>query len=287
MAANRLAGSLLDLAGSFEGAPFLAEIDWRRPWLGSIRETAGLLLQARRWRDALNLAVQTAGLCNHLGKPVHFVPQASLPRGMAYEAFISANGGVPTRDNLHDFFNALVWLTFPTVKVQLNALQAAEIARAQEQGAASDGKVRGRVRDAATLFDENAALLVTCDPSLLDALKAHCWTEVFMERRDIFWRDCDVHLFGHALMEKLVRPYKSITAHAWPVMVDAAFFALPAAERIARLDVIVSSQLENGLTSADFTPLPVLGVPGWWEGQDAAFYADTSVFRPKRQRQGL
>ncbi|HBZ06685.1 MAG TPA: DUF3025 domain-containing protein, partial [Massilia sp.] len=31
-----------------------------------------------------------------------------------------------------------------------------------------------------------------------------------------------------------------------------------------------------------FTPLPVLGVPGWWPEQDAAFYADTSVFRPKR-----
>ncbi|WP_442781896.1 DUF3025 domain-containing protein, partial [Collimonas fungivorans] len=30
------------------------------------------------------------------------------------------------------------------------------------------------------------------------------------------------------------------------------------------------------------TPLPVLGVPGWSGGQDQAFYADVSVFRPKR-----
>lgn len=283
MAANRLAGSLPDVAGSFEGAPFLAEIDWRRPWLESIRETARPLLQGGCWRESLNLAVQRAGLCNHLGKPVRFVPQTNLPHGMAYEAFISASGGVPTRDNLHDFFNALVWLTFPKIKVQLNALQAAEIGRAQKQ----DGKVRGRVRDAATLFDENAALLVTCDSSLLDALREHCWAEVFIDRRDVFWRDCNVHLFGHALMEKLVRPYKAITAHAWPVLVDASFFKLPAAERIARLDVIVSTQLEKGLTSADFTPLPILGVPGWWEGQDTAFYADASVFRPKRQQRGL
>lgn len=286
MAASRLAGSLPDVAGSVEGAPFLAEIDWRRPWLGNIWEAAQPLLQAEGWREALNQAAQRAGLRNHLGKPVRFVPQASLPDGMAYEAFISASGGVPTRDNLHDFFNALVWLTFPKIKVQLNALQAAEIARAQDQGTSQGGKVRGRVRDAATLFDENAALLVTSNPSLLDALRAHRWTEAFMERRDTFWRDCDVCLFGHALMEKLVRPYKAITAHAWPVLVDASFFELPAAERMARLDVIVSTQLQKGLASADFTPLPILGVPGWQEGQDAAFYADTSVFRPKRQERG-
>ncbi|WP_420476857.1 DUF3025 domain-containing protein [Noviherbaspirillum sp. ST9] len=268
------------------GPPFLSEIDWRRPWLGTIEETARPLLHADDWRDALSLAAQVLELRNHLGRPIRFVPQASLPEGMSYEAFISASGGVPTRDNLHDFFNALVWLTFPKIKVQLNALQAAEIARAQMQGATHGGKGRGRVRDAATLFDENAALLVTCNPGLLEALQDHRWTEALMTQRECFWRDCHVSLFGHALMEKLVRPYKAVTAHAWPVLVDAAFFRLPWTERIDRIDDIVAKQLEAGLTSADFTPLPVLGVPGWWEGQDAAFYADTSVFRPKRQQRG-
>jgi hypothetical protein len=36
------------------------------------------------------------------------------------------------------------------------------------------------------------------------------------------------------------------------------------------------------LSTAGFTPLPVLGVPGWWQGQDEAFYLDQTVFRPKR-----
>ncbi|HMM24565.1 MAG TPA: DUF3025 domain-containing protein [Pseudoxanthomonas mexicana] len=32
---------------------------------------------------------------------------------------------------------------------------------------------------------------------------------------------------------------------------------------------------------AALTPLPVLGVPGWWDGNaDPAFYADAAVFRP-------
>lgn len=240
------------------------------------------ILHAGAWRDALNNAACNQGLRNHLSKPIHFVPQAHLPQGMAYEAFISASGGVPTRDNLHDFFNALTWLTFSKIKRQLNALQAAEIARAETPMDASDPKVRGKVRDAATLFDENAVLLVVTNTGLLDALKAHRWSEVFLQRRDEFRQECEVWLFGHALMEKLVHPYKAITAHAWPVIADASFFKLNHAGKVAWVDNMVATQLTCALSTADFTPLPILGVPDWWEGQDTAFYADTTVFRPKR-----
>jgi hypothetical protein len=51
-------------------------------------------------------------LQNHRSLPTQFIPQEDLPEGVAYEAHISATGNVPTRENLHDFFNALVWLTF-------------------------------------------------------------------------------------------------------------------------------------------------------------------------------
>jgi len=37
-----------------------------------------------------------------------------------------------------------------------------------------------------------------------------------------------------------------------------------------------------GLTTANFSPLPVFGIPGWWPQQDEAFYEDAFVFRPKR-----
>ena len=37
------------------------------------------------------------------------------------------------------------------------------------------------------------------------------------------------------------------------------------------------------LAQKPFSPLPVLGVPGWWAANEvAAFYDDTAVFRPKR-----
>lgn len=274
---------MADPAEFEEGAPFLCGIDWQRPWFASVRDTAAGILRSGAWRDAVNSAAQDARLHNHLGKPIHFVPQADLPSGMAYEAFISATGGVPTRDNLHDFFNAMVWLTFPRIKSQLNGIQAREISRSDVAGDACGLKPRGRVRDAATLFDENTALLVIRDVGLLDALRSHRWTEAFIDRGETFWSDCEVWLFGHALMEKLVRPYKAITAHAWPVLANSRFFELPWPAKAAWIDDAVSRQLNGGLTTSDFTPLPVLGVPGWWEGQDIAFYSDTSVFRPKRK----
>ncbi|MBI1890884.1 MAG: DUF3025 domain-containing protein [Burkholderiales bacterium] len=255
---------------------FFVGIDWDRPWLQPYRSTAESILQAPNWRDAINVMAVARELRNHRGLPIRFVPQSELPQGLAYEAFISATSCVPTRENLHDFFNALAWLTFPQIKQQLNAIQAAEIEKA---GGMS---VRGRVRDAATIFDENTALLMTSDRDWLAALRAHRWQDALFASRSAFGRTVDVVLFGHALLEKLVAPYKAITAHAWLIPAEAPYFSLSSRDRLHWLDVAGAAQLRYGVTTADFTPLPVLGVPAWTTGQDAAFYADTAVFRPKR-----
>nr|WP_218892854.1 DUF3025 domain-containing protein [Duganella sp. 1224] len=233
------------------------------------------------FRDGFSQQAAALGLRNHLGLPVSFVPQEALPEGTAYEEHIGATGCVPTRDNLHDFFNGLVWLTFPRIKVQLNALQAAQIAR---DGV---GKSRGPARDAATIFDENAALLVVRDnaagQALMDALREHRWHEAFVARRAQWGVEAQVWLFGHALMEKLVAPRKAITAHTRIVLADEEFFTLDDSARRAWIDERVARQLaEEGLSTAGFTPMQALGVPGWWPQQDAAFYADATVFRPKR-----
>lgn len=261
-------------------AHFLSRIDWQQPWLAPLLPIARPILEAHDWRQALNTATAENALRNHCNLPIRFVPQEELPPGMAYEAFISETGCVPTRDNLHDFFNALVWLTYPQIKVCLNALQAAEIVAV----AKSDGKPaqRGKVRDAATIFDENAALFVTNDAALVESLRNHQWHDVFIRRRLQFQHACEVRLFGHALMEKLIAPYKAITAHAWVVWVEASFFAMSSDQKKERLDSVVAQELKRGLKTSDFTPLPVLGIPGWWSGQDEAFYVDASVFRPRR-----
>ncbi|MFZ6770427.1 DUF3025 domain-containing protein [Undibacterium sp. Di26W] len=260
---------------------FFDGIDWSRHWYAAVLPVAQEVLAYADWRARINQLSAQSGLLNHLDLPIQFIAQEELPEGVAYEAHISASGQVPTRENLHDFFNALVWLSFPCMKRQLNALQAAQIA------AIGIGKSRGPARDAATIFDENAALLVVEDSeqgqALIESLRAHAWQDAFVTQADKFAQIAEVWCFGHALMEKLVKPYKAITAHTWVLMVDQAYFMLDATARRAHVDQLVAAQLaSHPLTTADYTPLPVLGLPGWWPQQDQAFYADQQVFRARR-----
>lgn len=142
--------------------PFDA-IDWSAPWLAPWRGLGQPLAQQLLQEDpSVHQALQTAA---PQGAPVVFVPQSALPEGTAYEQYIWDTRRVPTRDNLHDFFNGLVWLRFPHTKRRLNQLQA--------QAIAADGvqAVRGPLRDALTVFDENGALLQAPD-ALWDALRA-------------------------------------------------------------------------------------------------------------------
>lgn len=267
----------------------LSQIDWSRPWYDTVRPAYDRLALdggqsgAPDFLAAFNRSAEALDLRNHAGLPLRFVPQSALPEGSAYEEFIGATGQVPTRDNLHDFFNGLVWQTFPLIKRQLNALQAAQIAQA------GIGKSRGPARDAATIFDENAALLVVRSSSagreLVDDLRGHHWLTALHDKRAMFEHDVRLWLFGHALMEKLVAPRKAITAHTRVIFVGDDVLALAPEAQRAWLDTRVAAGLaEEGLATSSFTPLPVLGVPGWWPGQDQDFYGDTTVFRPKRQQ---
>ena len=85
----------------------LQAIDWSRPWYESVRDAAGRLSADGHFRHSFSAQAAALDLRNHQGLPLRFVPQEDLPDGTAYEEFIGATGGVPTRDNLHDFFNAL------------------------------------------------------------------------------------------------------------------------------------------------------------------------------------
>ncbi|MBC7608900.1 MAG: DUF3025 domain-containing protein [Polaromonas sp.] len=236
-------------------------IDWSAPWLAPLSQFAGLQPEPNA----------TAQLLNASGSaPVRFVDHSALPDGTAYEQFIFNTSTVPTRDNLHDFFNGLCWLTFPRTKKKLNQLQAAQLA--------ADGvqQLRGPVRDALTLFDENAAFLLAPDP-LWDALIARDWQRLFIELRPM-WKDAQLVLFGHALLEKLVSPRKPITAHIYR--------AQPTTDSIAKLDAWIAADLSaDKLANKPFVPLPVLGVPGWWaDNEKLSFYEDILVFRPENKK---
>jgi hypothetical protein len=247
----------------------LAAIDWARPWLAPYRERGARVAERVAGEgcsvaEALNAEPGLPRLSGD--RPLGFVP-ADRSGGEAYEAFISRTASVPTRDNLHDFFNGLVWLVHPALKRHLNERQAEEIARSGIQA------TRGAVRDALTLFDENAALVCGLPPPLCEALRQRDWQRLFVARRED-WQGTQVILFGHALLEKLLLPRKPVTAHAWLVPGHAADLQSHLAEWLS----------PSVLASKAHCPLPVLGVPGWWPANASpSFYEDPSVFRPLRR----
>jgi len=246
------------------GAPGSSlSINWKRPWLEPWQESGQRVAQAVAagvpLYDALN---------REPAAPVRFVPQSALPPGEAYERYIFSSGQCPTREGAHDFFNGLCWLHFPKTKKKLNQMQSAEIE------AAGVRPVRGPVRDALTVFDENAAFLMA-PQALWDALIEKDWNKLFIDLRPL-WPQARLVLFGHALLEKLVYPRKPITAHVYK--------AQPAIHSIAALDAWVAQDLSAGkLAGKPFVPLPVLGVPGWWpDNENFSFYDDSVVFRPRK-----
>jgi len=233
-------------------------LPWYAPWAGVGREVHRQWRQGRPLWDCLNTA----------NAPVRFVPADALPRHTAFESFVARTGACPTRPGLHDFFNGLCWIGFPATKARLNQLQAASIA---QDGI---GPRRGALRDAITLFDENAALLRAPD-ALWDALAAKAWQRVFIDLRPL-WRDAWLLVFGHALLQKLLRPHKPVTAHVYRVH--------PGADDLAALDLWLAHDLDAArLAGRPFAHLPVLGVPGWWPAnEDHRFYDDPAVFRAAR-----
>ena len=244
----------------------LASIDWSAPWLAPYA-TVGKSVAAKVGAGMSNADALNAARSPN-ATPLRFVPQSDLPAGVAYESYIHDSNCCPTREGLHDFFNGLAWLLFPQTKRRLNHLHVAQIAQTGIQ------PVRGPARDGLTVFDENAAFL-QCPDALWDALAVKDWNHLFGPMRPL-WAQSNLVLFGHALLEKLVYPRKPITAHVYR--------AQAATHSIADMDTWMAADLSaERLASKPFAHLPVLGVPGWWSGNDVpTFYGDASVFRAPR-----
>ena len=256
--------------------PWIADIDWSRPWLAPM-QTLASVLEAADVRAALTEAAQARGVRTDGGWSVRFV--ASDDTGVntserPYELHIAETGRVPTRESLHDLFNALAWLAFPRAKAALNAVQAAVIARD------GIGNRRGPVRDAATLIDESGLLLASPDPAVLQALAAHDWRDLLVRNRERWGRDILPVVIGHALLEQLNRPFKAITAAVVPLSLPANS-GMP---QPALLDGATAAFVRRpDLTPRDLLRLPVLGIPGWDPANsDPGFYDDAKVFRPAR-----
>lgn len=215
------------------------------------------------------------------GKPVHCVAQSDDP----YELRAYRSGEVQTRDeNWHDFFNALVWYVFPRAKAAIN-LQHYQAAGQQQTAQ------RGTARDVLTLFDESGVIAACGHEEFSAMLRDHQWKTLFWQRRAELAGHMEFFVFGHSLYEKALQPYIGITGKALILPVAPTFFALPLPRLLAEFDAVLEQYLLDPAalgSTASLTPLPLLGVPGWWpDNESETFYENTAYFRPAPVRKNI
>ena len=244
-------------------------------------------LDAEQRLAFLNGAARTLDLRNDFQQVVRFAHARPATKAADYEWAIGGNlgeteGVIATRmegdDAFHDLFNALIWLDFPKTKAFLNRLQVTQIAQERQPHlSASKPEARSRQRDQITLFDENGALFVCQDERLAGLLKTKDWPALFLSQRVELISTARLLVFGHGLLQKCLRPFKSMTART--VVVSLAADASP-----PELDQALSRILQQSWPAWPVTPLPINGWPAWSKEQDAEFYADQAVFRRDRWR---
>jgi hypothetical protein len=233
--------------------------------------------------DLLSALADEAGrVVNAQGLRVRFVPQApkstDFRDGFEPRAFLK--GEVQLRPlDWHDLFNALVWMTFPTAKAVINA-------RHHESLSAGETGNRLPARDALTLFDEEGVVVISSDAGLLDLVREFRWKELFWKRREEVRKRMRFFLFGHALYHKALDPFVGMTGKAVLLGVPDAFAQLPLNSQIAQADRLLAAHVWDRTRMShgrELSPLPVLGVPGWWSGNEQEnFYDNVGYFRPGR-----
>jgi len=230
--------------------------------------------------DELN-ALATPSVASGGGAPIRFVPPVASAQ---YETHVFETGEVQTRpDNWHDLFNALVWLAFPRTKAVLNRHHCEEI-RAR-RGA----RLRGTARDVLTLFDEGGIVVAAADAELASLLREFRWKELFWRRRAEVQRSMRFYVFGHAIYEKALEPYKGVTAKA--LIVDAASGLLdaPIELQLSELDARAADYFSGSQalsSTRNLPPLPILGIPGWDPSNAREeYYDDAAQFRPGRSNE--
>jgi hypothetical protein len=231
--------------------------------------------------DELN-ALTNPSVASGGGAPIRFVaPGSSREPSAEYEVRIFETGEVQTRpDNWHDLFNALVWLAFPKTKAVLNGHHHEQIKARRGQ------RLRGTARDVLTLFDEGGVVVGTADAGLSSLLRDFKWKELFWTRRADVQRFMRFHVFGHAIYEKAVQPYKGVTAKALIVDVAPELADATTELQLAELDARAAryfSETRALASTRSLPPLPILGIPGWEPANEREeYYDDATQFRPGR-----
>jgi hypothetical protein len=243
------------------------------------------LINNKVWPD---LAAYNANhaIKNHQNMSIHFVPQAKHANSFdcKYEPKIYLTGEVQTRcENWHDFFNMLIWRIFPKIKSALNAQHYQALLK--RQGLLEQ---RSRLENYLTLFDEGGIIICSSDDELLAAIQSMSWKELFWTHRKRLVENLRCFVFGHALHEKLLKPYIGLVGHALLIKKTAHFLNANLENQLHELNENVSRLLFNlsDMTSPkDLFPVPILGFPDWvQETHREVFYDNHTYFRSCRAK---
>ena len=210
------------------------------------------------------------------GARIRFDDAEPLPTSaIAYERSIRDTGCVPLRrDSWHDALNALCWIAWPQLKSSINCRHVLHGMRESVR--------RGPMRDALTLIDESGVVVLSLDPGLSALLVAREWKRLFCDQRAAVARSMRFLVCGHAVLDKLRSPYRSIAGRALivdapdrivgaPIITQRTFADRAAAEVVLRDDAAPPTTVA----------FPLCAVPGWWAGNDRdEFYDDVTIFRP-------
>jgi hypothetical protein len=256
------------------------------PWFASVRHLVERLPEERfPALDELNALARERDVRSAGGAPIAFVPAGERGKRLDshYEVRIFRAGEVQTRaESWHDLFNALAWLAFPRTKATLNRVHHDELLRRWGE------PTRGTARDVLTLFDEGGVVVACAEPGLAQLVREFRWKTLFWERRAEATRAMRFLVFGHAIMEAALAPYKGVTAKALVIDVAHEVLAAAPAVLVALLDTHAAEYFARPGALAStrvLQPLPVLGIPGWTPGNEvSSYYDDERVFRPGRVR---
>jgi Protein of unknown function (DUF3025) len=211
----------------------------RHPLLWPLDRAARAFADAAEWPAVRSWgAVFAAGAA----PPIGFAVARPRPRGgrrrrstptTLYDVSIIERGVVPSRErHWHDFFNALVWGTFPRAKAALHRRQAAMLAARLQPDGPRLPPHRTREQDGLAMIDEGGVIALTAPRAEL------------------------LLVFGHAVYEGFVLGVPDMTARA--VRLDVPKLA---ADPIAQADLALALALADPTFSTLPDDLPRVFVP--------------------------
>jgi len=218
------------------------------------------------------------------GSELNFIHQAGKPETIndEYEVRIYKTGEIQTRlHNWHDFFQVMVWSSFPITKKIINKLHATALISRKNSTASNQ---RSLVENSLTLFDECGAIIICSNKKLINLIKNFSWKELFITHRTAFEREIKCLVFGHAMFEKTLNPYIGMTAHSILLTVDHEFFTLNHQAQNNHIDKLAARYFSevNEINTKILQPFPILGVPGWdIRNESPDFYDNKEYFRSK------